>query len=341
MIEKMFYGKEPYIIAEVSQNHDGSLGQAHAFIDAVAQTGVDAIKFQTHIASEESTKYEPFRVKFSYEDATRYDYWKRMEFSKEQWKGLYDHAKNLGLDFLSSPFSEKALDMLDEIGIPAWKFGAGEVFNEPLMRKAISTKKPIILSTGLSTYDDIDKLVNLINENGNKVALLQCVTAYPSSPEMIDINQITELKKRYPCIIGISDHSSTIYPSLAAVTLGAKIVEVHVTMSKYMFGPDIKASVDVEQLAQIVEGSKFITKMLNTSINMRELDDNRANLRKMFSKCIYTTRQISKGEEITSDKVALKKPYNGAGFTDFSQIVGKKANRDIDEEKCLIKDYLE
>ena len=138
-----------YIVAEVSQNHDGSLGMAHAFIDAIAKTGADAVKFQTHIASEESTVHEPFRVKFSYCDDTRYDYWKRMEFTKEQWKGLYDHASALGLDFLSSPFSVKALRMLEDIGISAWKFGSGEVFNTVLLHEAIKTGKPILLSTGL------------------------------------------------------------------------------------------------------------------------------------------------------------------------------------------------
>ena len=164
MVQKIWDDNKPYIIAEVSQNHDGSLGQAHAFIDAVASTGADAIKFQTHYAEEESTIYEPFRVNFSYEDATRYDYWKRMEFSENQWKGLYEHAVSVGLDFLSSPFSEKALDILDRIGVPAWKFGAGEVFNEKLLHKAILTNKPIMISTGLSTLDDISEQIKKIKK---------------------------------------------------------------------------------------------------------------------------------------------------------------------------------
>ena len=136
-----------YVIAEVSQNHDGSLGQAHAFIDAAAQTGVDAIKFQTHIAEAESTPDEPFRVPFSYEDKTRYDYWKRMEFTPEQWRGLYRHAQQSGLDFLSSAFSVEAFEMLQSIGIPAWKLGSGEVFNKYLFTRMAQTKKPMILSS--------------------------------------------------------------------------------------------------------------------------------------------------------------------------------------------------
>ena len=133
-----------YIIAEISQNHDGSLGQAHAFIDAVAGTGVDAIKFQTHIAEAESTPEEPFRVKFSYEDKTRYDYWKRMEFTPAQWERLQGHAQEAGLDFLSSVFSVEAFEMLESIGMPAWKLGSGEVYNKYLVEKMVKTGKPIL-----------------------------------------------------------------------------------------------------------------------------------------------------------------------------------------------------
>lgn len=331
MIEKIWKNEaEPYIIAEISQNHDGSLGQAHAYIDAVASTGADAIKFQTHIAEEESTIFEPFRVKFSYEDNTRYDYWKRMEFTPEQWKGLYDHARDVGIDFLSSPFSEMALDILQKIDVPAWKFGAGEVFNERLLDKAIQTNKPILLSTGLSTYEDIEKQIEKIVANGNKFVLFQCVTAYPSSAEMIDINQIVDFKKRFHCEVGISDHSATIYPSLAATTLGASAIEVHVTMSHYMFGPDVRASVNIEQLKQIVEGTKFITMMRNTHIDLSTRNDKKNDLKSMFSKSLFATRYIRKGEVISTDMFKAKKPNIGIDSNNFNMILGKRVAIDIE-----------
>ena len=204
-----------YIIAEISQNHDGSLGQAHAFVDAVAGTGVDAIKFQTHIAEAESTPEEPFRVKFSYEDQTRYDYWKRMEFTYEQWEGLHRHAWEAGLDFLSSVFSVEAFEMMQSIGMPAWKLGSGEVFNNCLVEKMVKTGKPILLSTGLSAYEDIDHQVEMVKSN--PYAVMQCTTAYPCPPEKIGLNLISEMRHRYRCPIGLSDHSGTIFPSLAAV----------------------------------------------------------------------------------------------------------------------------
>lgn len=331
MLEEIFNKERhrPYVIAEVSQNHDGSLGQAHAFVDAVAQTGADAIKFQTHIAEEESTVYEPFRINFSYEDKSRFDYWKRMEFTAEQWKELYVHATECGLEFLSSPFSIKALDMLDSIGVKAWKFGAGEVFDDELLTRAIETGKPLLLSTGLSTYSDIDRWVNKIRNNGNKYLLFQCVTAYPSTAEMIDINQITELQQRYGCRVGLSDHSATIYPALAATTLGASAIEVHVTLSKYMFGPDVKASVDIKQLKQIVEGVAFITEMKENHCDMEQRDKRRDELKQMFSKSLYAVNNILKGTEIKRELFQTKKPNMGITAEEIEIYIGKKIIRNI------------
>lgn len=323
--------ESPYIIAEVSQNHDGSLGQAHAFIDAVADVGVDAIKFQTHIADEESTIYEPFRVNFSFEDKTRYDYWKRMEFTAEQWEGLYSHANERGLEFLSSPFSIKALELLDKIGVPAWKFGAGEVFNYELLRRAINTKKPIMLSTGLSTYDDIDQQVTMIREKGNNYLLFQCVTAYPSSADMIDIQQIQRLREKYKCPVGISDHSATIYPALAATTLGAMAIEVHVTMSHAMFGPDVKASVDLNQLAQIVEGTRYISKMLHNFNDLVRRSSSQEELKQMFSKSLYAVESIPEGTVLKKELFKLKKPNIGIQLEDFSKYENRITIREIKE----------
>ncbi|MCI8936475.1 MAG: N-acetylneuraminate synthase [Lachnospiraceae bacterium] len=329
--------KKNYIIAEISQNHDGSLGQAHAFIDAVAETGADAIKFQTHIAEEESTPDEPFRVNFSYCDKTRYDYWKRMEFTPEQWQGLYDHAVEKGLDFLSSPFSAAALEMLDKIGIPAWKFGSGEVFNDLLLKRAIDTGKPIILSTGLSTLDEIDKQVKMVWEAGNSLLLMECTTAYPSKPEEIPIKMIERYQKRYHCPIGISDHSATIYPSLAAVALGARAVEVHVTMSREMFGPDVRASVTIKELKQIVDGTEFIGRMLEVQEDKSELQDNKKKLRTIFSKSIYAKRDLKAGETLNDDCLGIKKPFCADSIVveDFNKVLGKRILMDIAKDTVI------
>lgn len=336
-LEQTIAKNDVYIIAEVSQNHDGSLGQAHAFIDAVSKTGAHAIKFQTHIASEESTLNEPFRVKFSYQDATRYEYWKRMEWTEEQWRGLYEHAKNVGLDFLSSPFSVKALNMLDQIGVNAWKFGSGEIFNDVLLDKAIQTGKPIIISTGLSRVEDIDKIASKVKANGNQLIIMECTTAYPSKAEDISIKLIPEFYNRYNCVVGISDHSATIYPSLAAITLGAQVVEVHVTMSRDMFGPDVKASVTMDELAQIVNGAVFIKTMLGVNNNKTELNPQIRELKTIFSKSIYANCNLKNGDVLSEDNMAIKKPHNenGIDVSEYYSLIGKKVNCSIDKDEII------
>src|SRR5690606_24077476 len=193
------------IIAEIGQAHDGSLGMAHAFIDALANTGIDTIKFQTHIAEAESSIYEPFRVKFTNQDATRFEYWKRMEFTLEQWKGLKAHCDEVGLEFMSSPFSNAAVDVLEQVGVNIYKIGSGEVSNLLLLEKIAHTRKPVILSSGMSSYDELDKTVNFLRLKGIDFSILQCTTAYPTKPEQYGLNVIKELKERYGVPVGFSD----------------------------------------------------------------------------------------------------------------------------------------
>src|SRR6056297_1659916 len=226
------------LIAEIAQAHDGSLGIAHSYIDALADSGVDAVKFQTHIAEAESSMHEPFRTKFSYEDKNRYDYWKRMEFTLEQWEGLKKHCEEKNVEFLSSPFSISAVELLEKIGVKRYKIGSGEINNFLLLRKIAKTGKPIILSSGMSSFSELDKTLEFLQKFDNSLSILQCTTAYPTTPEQWGLNVITELKKRYEMPVGFSDHSGDIYACLAATALGAEILEFHVVFDKRMFGPD-------------------------------------------------------------------------------------------------------
>jgi N-acetylneuraminate synthase len=178
------------VIAEVAQAHDGSLGTAHAYVDAVAKAGADAIKFQTHIASAESTPGEPWRVKFSPQDATRYDYWQRMEFTEDQWHGLAQHARDRGLQFLSSPFSVAAVDLLTRVEVAAWKVASGEVSNALLFDRMLATGWPIILSTGMSPLAEIDGVVARVNAAGDDLQEQQCTTPYHSQPQKSAVNML-------------------------------------------------------------------------------------------------------------------------------------------------------
>lgn len=312
------------VIGEIAQTHDGSLGTAHAYIDAVANAGADAIKFQTHIAAAESTPGEPWRVKFSPQDATRYDYWRRMEFTEEQWAGLAAHAHDRGIAFLSSPFSFAAVDLLDRIGVPAWKVGAGETTNLPMLEKMAKTRKGIILSSGMTTWEELDSAVQCVQTDGAPVAILQCTSAYPCPPEKLGLNVIGELRERYACPVGLSDHSGTIYAGLAAATLGADILELHVTFSRECFGPDVIASVTTAELRQLVEGIRFIERARANPVDKQAMAAELAPLRKTFTKSIVAARNLDEGKALTADDLALKKPGTGIPAARFNEIVGRR-----------------
>lgn len=317
------------IVAEVAQAHDGSLGTAHAYIDAAAQAGADAIKFQTHIASAESTPGEPWRVKFSRQDATRYDYWRRMEFTEEQWFGLAAHAEERGLIFLSSAFSFEAVDLLERVGVPAWKVGAGETSNIPLLEKMAATGKPVILSSGMSGWEELDAAVNCLRSNGAPVAVLQCTTAYPCPPEKLGLNVIGELRQRYNCPVGLSDHSGTVYAGFAAATLGANIIEVHITLSRKGFGPDVPASITPKGLKQLVAGVRFIERALMNPVDKQAMAESFTELRQVFGKSVVAARDLKDGHQLTITDLAFKKPGTGIPAARYREVLNRQLCRDV------------
>ncbi len=321
------------IIAEVAQAHDGSLGMAHAFIDAAASAGVDAVKFQTHIAAEESTASEPWRVKFSKQDETRFDYWKRMEFAPEQWVGLKDHAREKGLIFLSSPFSLAAVDLLRALKISAWKVASGELTNLPLIAHMTKDKRPIMLSTGMSPHDEIDAAVKVVRDAKVDFAIFQCTTQYPSPPEAIGLNILDELRARHQCAVGLSDHSGTIYPSLAAVAAHkAQVIEVHLTLSRDMFGPDVVASVTPAELKQLVEGVRFIEKMSAHPIGKQEIDPRTAPMRQIFFKSVVPLTDLAQGATLRESDLGLKKPGTGIPAAQYASVIGRTLARSVKKD---------
>ena len=333
-------GNPCLIIAEIAQGHDGSLGTAHAYIEAVAKTGADAIKFQTHIAAAESTPEEPFRIEFSPLDRTRYDYWKRMEFSEDQWRGLAEHAAARGLIFLSSPFSLEAMAMLDRIGLPAWKVGSGEVANRPLIERMAGTGKPILLSSGMAKWSELDEAVAGIRRLGAPVAIFQCTTAYPCPPERLGFNLIPEIRSRYGCPVGLSDHSGTIFAGLAATALGANMLEVHVVFSRECFGPDVPASVTTAELKQLVEGVRFIEAALAHPVDKETMAEDLSELRTMFGKSIVVARDLQPGHRITEADLQLKKPGTGMPASRLPEVLGRRIGRDIKAGSVLSEEDL-
>ena len=329
------------IIAEVAQNHDGSLGMAHAHIDAAARAGADAIKFQTHIADQESTPAEPWRTHFSSQDNCRMDYWRRMEFSTQQWQELKAHSDDVGLHFLSSPFSSQAVELLETLQVPAWKIASGEITNTSLLDDIIATKKPIILSTGLSGIEEIASTVSYLQSARNPLALLQCTSQYPCPAEKLGLNVINDFRDKFGCAVGLSDHSGTIYSGLAAAMLGIQVLEVHITLSREMFGPDVVASITTEELKVLSEGIRYIESILSNPVDKSYPDPQAKELRKIFMKSLYSAKPILKGETLTDQCIIPKKPGTGIPANQTKNIVGKIAKINIETNTMLRLEDLE
>ncbi len=337
----MMTEKKCLIIGEVAQAHDGSLGMAHAFIEAIARAGADAVKFQTHIASSESTPEEPWRIKFSPQDETRYAYWKRMEFSLDQWRGLKHHADEAGLLFLSSPFSLDAVQLLKEIQVSAWKIASGEVGNIPIFERILATGLPVFLSTGMSPLEEIDRAVGLIQAGSVPLTLLQCTSMYPAPPEKIGLNLIPYFRERYRCKVGLSDHSGSIFPGLAGAALGMDALEVHVTLSREMFGPDVPASVTTSELLTLVEGIRFIERMAANPVDKDTLSCELAPMRKLFTKSIVVREDLPAGTRLRPEHLTTKKPGSGLPAEKLVEVIGHRLRKDVKADTLLREEDLD
>ena len=324
------------VIGEVALSHDGSLGLAHAFIDAIADAGADAVKFQTHIAAAESTPAEPFRVKFSRQDASRYDYWRRMEFSADEWRGLAEHCAERQVLFISSPFSLEAVELLERVGgQPFWKIASGEVSNTALLDRVLDTGAPVVLSSGLSPLAETDAAVARVKARGRQVGVMQCTTAYPCPPERVGLNLVPVYRERYGCWVGLSDHSATMYPGLAGAALGLDLLEVHVALSREMFGPDVVASVTTGELRQLVDGVRFIERMRAHPVDKDAAARDTEPLRRLFTRSIVARRALPAGAVLAAADLAIKKPGTGLAPERLADVVGRKLTRAVEADQLL------
>jgi N-acetylneuraminate synthase len=323
------------VIGEVALSHDGSLGLAHAFVDAIADAGADAAKFQTHIAAAESTPAEPFRVKFSRQDKTRYDYWRRMEFTEDEWRGLAEHCAERGVLFISSPFSLEAVDLLERVGQPIWKIASGEVSNSALLDRVLDTGAPVLLSSGLSPVAETDAAVARVKARGRQLGVMQCTSAYPCPPERVGLNLVPEYRDRYGCWVGLSDHSATIYPGLAGAALGMDLLEVHVALSRQMFGPDVIASVTTQELRQLVDGVRFIERMRANPVDKDQSARDTEPLRRLFTRSLVARRALPAGAVLDRDDLAIKKPGTGLPPDRLSDVIGRRLTRAVEPDQLL------
>jgi N-acetylneuraminate synthase len=314
---------------------------AHAFIDAIARAGGDAVKFQTHIAGAESTLSEPWRTRFSLQDDTRLDYWRRMEFTAEQWAGLKRHADEKGMVFLSSPFSPEAADLLERLGMTAWKVASGEITNLPLIERMAATGRPVMLSTGMSPLDEIDQAVEAVVKHRAPLAVMQCASMYPCPPEAVGLNNIELFRQRSGAAVGLSDHSATIFPGLAAATKGIEVVEVHVTLSREMFGPDVVASLTTAEFADLCRGIRAIEVMKANPVDKTAVAERAAPLREIFMKSVVAASDLPVGHVLSATDLAAKKPGTGIRASQMGSLLGRRLKRAVERDQLLSLDDLE
>ena len=325
-----------YVVAEAGMNHDGSLGNAMRMVDVAAEAGADAVKFQLHDAGAESTRDAPSPPYFQQE--SRWEYFQRTAFTDEQWRRIREACESAEIDFVCAPFSVEALHRLERIGVARYKIGSGEVTNLELIRAAAATGKPVLVSSGMSTWDELDAAVEAAGENAS---VLQCTSAYPTPPERVGLNLLAELRDRYGKPVGLSDHTLGPYAAFAAVALGAEIVEKHLTLSKEMYGPDAALALEPHELEELVDGIREISEILAHPVDKDAEAGALGEMKRIFEKSAVAAREIPAGAVIERDMLAAKKPGTGIPARKIDELVGMRARRDIAADTVLTEDDVE
>jgi N,N'-diacetyllegionaminate synthase len=320
------------IIAEVGSVHDGSLGNAKMLIEAAASCGVDAVKFQTHIAEAETLPDAPMPPYFKGEP--RFEYFKRTGFALDEWRSLQQHCDDNKVEFLSSPFSIEAVELLEQVGVGTYKIPSGEITNLPLLERIAQTGKPVLLSSGMSSWDELDSAVETVRRSHSQIVVMQCTSEYPCPYEKVGLNVMIQMKDRYNLPVGLSDHTLTPYACFAAAALGAQVLEKHFTFSRLMYGSDAPHSLEPDELTDLVQGVRAIETMMTNPVDKNDASGF-GEMKSIFEKSLVSLTDIPAGAEFTSSMVGAKKPGTGIPAARFGEIIGKKAAQDIPADHLL------
>jgi N-acetylneuraminate synthase len=323
-----------FVIAEAGMNHDGSLGNAIRMAEVAAECGADAVKFQLHDAPAETTHDAPSPPYFKHE--SRWEYFQRTAFSDEQWATLKDACERAGIEFLCSVFSLRAVERLERLGVTRYKIGSGEVTNVELIRSVAATGKPVLLTSGMSSWAELDRAVAAAGDN---VTVLQCTSAYPTPPERVGLNVLEELRVRYGKPVGLSDHTLGPYACFAAVALGASVLEKHFTLSKELYGPDASLALEPAELEELVEGVREIETMLAHPVDKDNLEPY-GEMKRVFEKSVVAVVDIPAGATIERGMLAAKKPGTGIPAARIDEVVGRTARADVPADTVLTEDAL-
>ena len=317
----------PLIIAEIGINHGGSVDVAKSMVDLIVQSGCECVKHQTHIIEDEMTE-EAKAIFPPNANKSIWDVMKECSLNLDEEQELKEYAENLGLIWISTPFSRMAADFLDEIDVPAFKIGSGEADNLPLINHIAQKGKPIIMSTGMQSIKSLKNSVNILEKSGVEYALLECTNLYPSPPEIVSLQGIQELKEAFPkALVGFSDHSIGPHIALASVALGACIIERHFTDTRYRSGPDITCSMDPAELRLLVDRSIEIHKAL---MNPKQRTEPEESVYKFARASVVADRDMAAGHIITEKDIWVRRPGSGEipGYK-YNDIIGKKLRLDV------------
>ena len=312
-----------FIIAEAGINHNGNLDIAKQMIDEASKCGADAIKFQTHLPEHEML---PDTNTASYVGESLFKLLKRVELTKNDHIALKKHASTKRIIFLSTPFCIEAVDLLENINVPAYKVGSGELTNFPLLTHIAKTGKPIILSTGMSSLKEISESIKFIKKFNSPLAVLQCTSTYPCAYENVNLKVINPLKTTFNVVTGLSDHTKGIYTSFAAIALGADIIEKHFTIDKTLPGPDQSSSIEPHELTSIVKGARDIELALGSS---KKVLDEEIEVQQMARESIVSLTKIPTKTIITTDMISVKRPGTGIPAKLLNTVIGKCTNKTI------------
>lgn len=320
----------PLVIAEIGINHGGDIFKARRMIRDAVAAGCRCVKFQSHDVQDEMIPLAREIVPVNANENI-YDMMARCSFDEAQERELKKYTESFNMQYLCTPFSRAAADRLERLGVTMYKIGSGELNNYPLIKHIVSKGKPIILSTGMNGWLEIDKAMDIIGDQ--ILAILHCVSEYPTPYEHVNLNRMLELKERYHVKVGLSDHTPTIYTALAAVTLGASVVEKHFTSDKSWPGADIPISIDPQELRLLVEGAGAIRSALGNG--EPERNDGESKTAEFAFASVVSTRDIRSGQRLAEDNIWVKRPGGGIPAAQYDAILGKIAQRDIQKDRQI------
>ena len=326
-----------YIIAEAGDNHNGDFNTALKLVDVAKWAGAECVKFQTFVTEEIISKYAEmaeYQKKNTGKEESQFEMVKRLELSFDEFRKIKEYCDRVGIQFLSTPFDLKSVDFLNELGVPFFKIPSGEITNYPYLIKIAHTGKPVVMSTGMCEPDEILAAINVLEKNGSgEITLLHCNTEYPTPLKDVNLYAMRTMKKMFGKKVGYSDHTKGIEVPVAAVALGACVIEKHFTLDKNMPGPDHKASLEPDELGRMVKNIRNIEIALGDGVK-RVSESERKNIA-IARKSIVARRNIQEGEILTEENLAVKRPGTGINPMQWMEVLGTRAVRDFKEDELI------